>query len=45
MSPLCGIFAAVTEVWKVGMDWNLGLGVRFGGSPALKFPENILWSY
>ena len=41
MAPLYSPFAAVSEVSKVGIDWNLGLGVRFGASRALNFPENI----
>ena len=41
VEPLHSPFAAVSEVAKVGIDWNLGLGVRFGASRALNFPENI----
>ena len=41
MAPLYGQSAAVYEVVKVGIDWYLGLGVRFGGQLALDFAENI----
>ena len=41
VAPLYGQSAAVYEVVKVGIDWYLGLGVRFGGQLALDFAENI----
>ena len=41
MAPLDSLSAAVSEVAKVGIDWNLGLGARFGGQLPPNFAENI----
>ena len=36
-----GQSVAVSEVAKVGTDWNLGLGTRFGDILVLNFLKNI----
>ena len=41
VAPLDSQSAAVSEVLKVRVDWNLGLGARFGGQLPLNFAENI----